>query len=166
MTPEEILADLRDIHLPEMAAGGATADLVLWPVLLVLAAALLVACLIWRRRTIWRRDFFHDLSQIEHTVEERGEHEGWAKLAQLLKRLAIQRHGRLEVAALSGEPWLRQLDDLVGSDLFTNGPGRGLIAFPYLGDSFDDDMSRHMRADLDATIEILRNQRTRLGMAR
>lgn len=165
MTPDQILADLRDIHLPETAAGAANVNLVLWPLILVLLAALSVAWLIWRRRSIWRRDFLDDLSRIEETAKEQGGSEGWARLARLLKRLALQRQGRPDIARLSGEPWLQQLDDLVGNDLFTNGPGRGLITFPYLGGPLDDDVSRRMGADLKATIDTLRRQFPRHGMA-
>ncbi len=165
MTPEQILAGLRDIHLPEATSGTATSDLVLWPLALVLLAGALVAWLIWRRRSIWRRDFFHHLDQIEATAEERGDIEGWAKLANLLRRLAIQHQGRPEIARLNGEPWLQQLDDVVGADLFTNGPGRGLITFPYLGTDHDDDTARRISDDLKATIEILRHRIPRHGLA-
>lgn len=166
MTPDQILADLRDIHLPEIEAGAITAHLVLWPLVLVLLAALVVAWLIWRRRTLWQRDFTEELKKIEHIAEERGEGEGWAGLAYLLKRLAIQKLGRADVAALSGEPWLRQLDDLTGSDLFTNGPGRGLVTFPYLEHDIDEGAAGRMREDLKATIGELRDRPPRHGVAR
>ncbi len=166
MTPEQILADLRDIHLPELDAGAASTNLVLWPLMLVLMAALLLAWLIWRRRSVWRRELLQALHQIEHVATQSGGNEGWTKLAVLLRRLAIQRQGRHDVARLSGEPWLEQLDALVGSDLFTKGPGRGLITFPYLGnDHPDDDTSRRMHEDLKATIETLRSQLPRHGTA-
>ncbi len=158
MTPEEILADLRDIHLPALEAGAGSTDLVLWPVFPVIAAALFVTCLVWRRRSMWRRDFFHDLCQIEHAVGTGGEREGWARLAVLLKRLAIQRQGRQSVARLHGEPWLRQLDDLIGGDLFTNGPGRGLLTFPYRrADSVGEAKSQGSEM-LKATIKTLRRR--------
>lgn len=159
MTPDQIIADLRDIHLPEAAASAASVDLVLWPLVLVVLAALTVAWLIWRRRSAWRLDFFDELDRIDDIAVKQGGREGWAKLALLLKRLAIQRLGRHDVAALSGEPWLKQLDDLVGSDLFTEGPGQGLITFPYLAASAD----RRMVDDLKATIEALRHQLPRRG---
>jgi hypothetical protein len=166
VTPKQILAGLRDIHLPEAAGGAAAVDLVLWPLALVLLISLLVAWLIWRRRSIWRRDFFHHLDQIEDAMNERGGIEGWTKLAHLVRRLAIQHQGRSEIAGLSGEPWLERLDDVVGSDLFTKGPGRGLIKFPYLGSDLDDDTARRMGDDLKATIEALRKPTIRHGMAR
>ena len=166
MTPEQILAGLRDIHLPEATGGAAGGDLVLWPLGLVLLAALLAAWLIWRRRSIWRRDFVHHLDQIEDAMKERGGIEGWTKLARLVRRLAIQHRGRAAIAGLSGEPWLERLDDVVGSDLFTKGPGRGLITFPYLASDLDDDTARRMGDDLRATIEALRKRTIRRGMAR
>lgn len=165
MTPEQILADLRDIHLPETAGDVATVHLVLWPLLLVLLAASIIAWLIWRRRSTWRRDFFEDLNQIEGTAKKHGDGEGWAGLATLMKRLAIQQHGREDVAALNGEPWLQQLDDLIGSKLFTQGAGRGLITFPYLAVDLDDDTNQQRRDDLKTTIEALRSRLPRHVMA-
>ncbi|MGI9494130.1 MAG: DUF4381 domain-containing protein [Geminicoccaceae bacterium] len=166
MTPKQILAGLRDIHLPEATSDAAAVDLALWPLVLVLLAALLIAWMIWRRRSIWRRDFIHHLDRIEDTMKEQGEIEGWTGLARLVRRLAIQHQGRSEIAGLSGEPWLERLDDVVGSDLFTKGPGRGLITSPYQGADLDDDTARRMGDDLKATIEALRKRTFRYGTAR
>jgi hypothetical protein len=165
VTPEQILADLRDIHVPEAAASAATAGLVLWPLVLVLLAALAIAWLIWRRRSIWRREFADDLRRIEETAGTGGDSQGWARLGALLKRLAVQGRGRSEVARLNGEPWLRQLDAIFATDLFTKGPGRGLITFPYRADDLDDETARRSGADLEATIRRLRSRPPRHGMA-
>ena len=121
MTPEQILADLRDIHFPETTADAAFSELVLWPLALVFLTVIIVAWLIWRRRSLWRRDFYQELNRIEQIVDQHGEAEGWARLSRLLRRFAIQRQSRAEIAGLSGEPWLQRLDDVVGADLFTNG---------------------------------------------
>lgn len=163
MTPDQILAGLRDIHLPEMETAAATGNLVLWPLALVLLTGLAVVWLIWRRRSIWHRDVVEGLDQIEKTVDHGNEEEGWAKLALLLKRLAIQRQTRHEIAALSGECWLERLDDLIGTDIFTTGPGRGLMTFPYLARNVDDDATERRREDLKATITTLRKRLSRFG---
>ena len=45
---------------------------------------------------------------------------------ELLKRLLVRAFGRSEYARLSGEDWLRALDQISASDAFTNGAGRAL----------------------------------------
>ena len=56
MTPDEILKDLRDIHLPEQSADMASTGFVFWPTAVVLALLLLALGLIWWRRSAWRRE--------------------------------------------------------------------------------------------------------------
>lgn len=163
MTPQEILAELRDIHLPETTAASASGDLVLWPLVLVILAALAILSIIWRRRWAWRREVIDDLALIEERVKEGGEDEAWMNLAFLLKRLALRKRTRQEVAALSGEPWLACLDDLIGADHFTKGPGRGLITFPYLGRDLDGDLAARRRDDLLTTIALLRRRFSAFG---
>jgi len=163
MTPQDLMAGLRDLHLPEAEAATASDSLVLWPLALVLLAAIVAAFIIWRRRSVWRRDFFVALDQIEQDVDQGVESESWARLAFLLKRFALQRQGRHDVAALSGGQWLKRLDDLTGTDLFTNGPGRGIASFPYLAHDRDDEAAGQRRDDLKATIQSLRHRVSRSG---
>ena len=165
MTPQQILADLRDIHLPEIEAGAGSGDLVLWPLVLVLAAALIIFWLMLRRRTLWRRDVLGDLERIENAAKTGQQKDGWADLAILLKRFAIQRQGRAKVARLSGEAWLQQLDELFGGDHFTNGPGRSLISFPYQISSVIGDEQEKGSDDLRATIDLIRRHLPRYGLA-
>lgn len=165
MTLEQLLASLKDIHLPETATATSTGNLVLWPLAFVLLTAAVAAWFIWRRRSIWRREFVQDLERIERMTNEGSEGDGWARLAFLLKRLALQKQPRNEVAALSGERWLERLDELFGADLFTRGPGRGLVTFPYLGQDVDDDAAKRRREDLKATIKALRTRLSPVGPA-
>jgi len=45
--------------------------------------------------------------------------------------VALTRFPRREVAALSGDPWLRFLDETGGGGRFSDGPGRVLTSAPY-----------------------------------
>jgi hypothetical protein len=165
VTPEEILQGLRDIHLPETAGSAASINLVLWPLALVLLAALAVLWLIRKRRSRWRRDYAADLDRIENIANTEGANEGWRQLAVLMKRLAMHGRARSDIAKLSGEPWLQRLDDLLGVDLFATGPGRGLATFPYLGAPLDKDVSGRMKTDLAATLSKLRTHYPGRGTA-
>ncbi len=50
----------------------------------------------------------------------------------LLRRVALHRYAREEVASLSGEAWLAFLDGALGPDApFQDGPGRVLGVGPY-----------------------------------
>ena len=48
-----------------------------------------------------------------------------------MKRTALACRPRVEVAALTGDAWLRFLDESYGGDGFTRGAGRALTALAY-----------------------------------
>lgn len=52
-------------------------------------------------------------------------------VSALLKRVALARHAREQVAALTGTAWLDWLDDTGGGGAFREGPGRVLAEGPY-----------------------------------
>ncbi|MDH3661024.1 MAG: DUF4381 domain-containing protein, partial [Alphaproteobacteria bacterium] len=131
MTPEEILRDLRDIQLPEQAADAIGAGFVLWPTALVALATLLAVWLAFRRRSTWRREIVGHLDAIERSAADGRAFEGWTDLAILLRRIALQLCDRREIASLIGDAWLEKLDHLFETDVFSAGPGRGVITFPY-----------------------------------
>ncbi|MGI9510388.1 MAG: DUF4381 domain-containing protein [Geminicoccaceae bacterium] len=167
MTPEEILRDLRDIHLPEQADGVAAAGLVLWPVACVVGAALIAVWFAWRRRTAWRREIALHLDRIERIAREGQARSGWTELAVLLRRIAIRVGNRQEVASLTGDAWLEKLDQLFGSTTFLNGPGRGVARYPYGAPMASDRDAPDQAADqLEATVNVLREGLPRLGAMR
>lgn len=163
MTPEEILQGLRDIHLPAETSDAAGAGLVVWPLVLVAVLILLGAWLAWRRRGAWRRDFARHLDGIESHASAASALEGWAELAVLLKRAALQVTGRNDVARLAGDDWLQTLDRLFGTDLFSAGPGRGIVTFPYRRTGADADDLGEIERQLRDTITALRQRLPHLG---
>ena len=167
MTPEEILRDLRDIHLPEQATNAAGAGFVLWPTALVVTLALFAAWLAWRRRSSWRREIIGHLDAIERDVAEGRAFKGWTDLAILLRRIAMRLCDRRDIAGLIGDAWLEKLDQLFKTDVFSDGPGRGVIVFPYGNDIADDRQGRERMADqLRATIDDVRKNLSHLRVAR
>ncbi len=134
---------LRDIHLP-----GAPS---LWPpapgwwVLAVLLLALIawgVRVLLLRRRIRHQRRLVFDaLATLQSGLAGERSPAQLAAIGELLRRLALARYPRSEVASLSGGAWLRFLDDTGGQGRFSDGPGRVLADGPY---------RRHLPPDLDA----------------
>lgn len=167
MTPEEILRDLRDIHLPNEAADAAGAGLVLWPAALVVATALIGIGLVWWRRSAWRREIAAHLERIEQRAGDGRIVEGWKDLAVLLRRLALGVQGRRDVAGLIGDAWLEQLDHLLQTDIFSRGPGRGVVLFPYRDEAVEDQEKReHMARDLETILDVVRKKLPRLRAVR
>jgi hypothetical protein len=108
--PNDALAALRDIHLPEAVS--------FWPLApgwwLAGFAALTLVCLVagafWRRRISARSTALRLLAEAaERFREDHDAHALAAALSSLLRRSALFRFSRSEVASLHGEGWLRFL---------------------------------------------------------
>lgn len=134
---------LRDIHLP-----GAPA---FWPPApgWWLVTATLVALLAWmavaalRRYRIrrQRQRVLSALASLERQLASERTPDALAHMSVLLRRLALMRFPRQRVAALTGNAWLRFLDESGGNGQFAHGPGRVLATAPY---------QRSLPSDLDA----------------
>ncbi|MBE0621055.1 MAG: DUF4381 domain-containing protein [Burkholderiales bacterium] len=124
---------LRDIHLPAAPA--------FWPPApgWWLLAALLLALLAWltvfalRRYRIrrQRQRVLAALANLEHQLASERTPDALAHISVLLRRLALMRFPRRQVAALTGSAWLRFLDESGGNGRFSEGPGRVLATAPY-----------------------------------
>lgn len=124
---------LRDIHLP-----GAPS---LWPPApgWWLLAALLLTLLVWgvpallRRRRIRRQRecLLAAFTALQKEFASERSPQRLSRINELLRRLALMRYPRSEVASLTGGAWLRFLDDTGGEGGFSDGPGRVLADDPY-----------------------------------
>ena len=127
---DDPLAQLRDVHLPDVPA--------FWPPapgwwIIALLVLLLLAWFVYRLARRWYRDAPRRQAlaelQRDFLACSRGElapDEAIHRANALLKRLWVHVDGEREVAALSGDPWLAYLDHRSGSQAFTGGPGRVL----------------------------------------
>lgn len=128
------LADLRGYHLPDPVSWWPPAPG--WWLLALLGIALVVALASWLlrryRRGAARRVARSELAGLRAAFARDQEAAAFARgLSRLLRRVALARFPRDQVAGLAGEDWLAFLDDHGGNGRFVEGPGRLLVEAPY-----------------------------------
>ncbi len=138
MNTDPATLPLRDLHLPDPISW--------WPLapgwwLLLTFLLLLVVVLLGTRYLIKRgrlkRVALAELNHIEQRYQANDEDSQQLiqALSVLFRRLALTRYPRLEIASLTGEQWLAQLDvaliKTTQSGSFSSGIGRVLIEAPY-----------------------------------
>ena len=130
MNPSELLKQLRDLQTPPEPGW--------WPpaigwwlfaiiTLVVLGWLLVTIGSAWRR---WRQRQ-RQLHRLRELCLNCPTAQLAAELSILLRRLALSRFPREQVAGLYGEDWLRFLNRSAATDQFTHGPGRALLTAPY-----------------------------------
>lgn len=133
MTPDPLTLPLRDIHLPAAVAWWPPAPG--WWLLLLLVVALTAGILAWLRLRMRYRLRKASMAQLERILTEYQREADTAELTKqlstLLRRVALSRYPRADVASLTGSAWLAFLDKAYGGDGFTTGAGRCLADAPY-----------------------------------
>ncbi len=124
---------LRDIHLPPPPP--------FWPPApgWWIVAAVLLALAAWGSHAAWRRlrlqrqrrHLMDVLARLESGLVAERSPQALMQVSVLLRRLALGRFPRAQVAALTGPAWLRFLDESGGRGRFADGPGRILGSGPY-----------------------------------
>ena len=136
MNHHDPLQGLHDLHLP--------AAVPLWPpapgwwILAVLIVLLLLATVWWWRRyrhRAYRRAALTELQQLQQALQQ-GQASAplIAELSILLRRAAISRYGREQVAALHGTAWLEFLDRTGRTTQFSK-HAQALLDAPYRRDN-------------------------------
>lgn len=136
MNPDP-LAGLRDWHLPGPVSWWPPA-----PGWWLLAGLVLVGAVLagrwWvrrRRRVAAARAALQHLGRLRAQIENSGDSRGFAAgVSRLLRRLALVRFPREQVAGLAGRDWLLFLDRTGGGGAFADGVGRALVDAPFRGD--------------------------------
>lgn len=134
------LSQLRDIQLPEPVSWWPPAPgwwLVAGLVVVILAVVYLIDRR--RRKARWRRTALAELQRLHGETPEqflRG-------VSVLLRRVAVTRFPRHDVAALTGERWLAFLDRPLEGTPFQSGAGRVLAAGPYTDEPEVDAAALH-----------------------
>ena len=135
------LAELRDIHQPEMISAWPPAP-GWWLLALLLGLALMASC-VWLfrrwRANSYRREALRELTILEDAwQEDQDDHAYLEALQRLLKRVALTGFPREDVASLTGEAWLQFLDLSTGSHDYSMGKPEALIEGNYRKDTVVD----------------------------
>lgn len=128
------LAALRDWHLPEPVSWWPPAPgwWLLVGLVLLIGSLSLRAWRRWRHRTAPARLALVELQGLKAALVSGAEERPLVSaLSALLRRLALARYPRVQVAGLTGPDWLDFLDRTGGAGAFTRGPGRLLAEIPY-----------------------------------
>jgi hypothetical protein len=113
MNPQDPLAQLRDIHLPDPVGWWPPAPG--WWLLPILVIGAIVSGIRWalrrHRALAFRRQALLELEQAFGLRETDGDDLAFLRAANaILKRAALQSYPRAELASLHGEAWARFLD--------------------------------------------------------
>jgi hypothetical protein len=132
------LAGLRGYHLPEAVSWWPPAPG--WWLLALLALVLAALSARWLTRRYRSgapaRAAMRELAELRAGYARHGDAAAYAGgMSRLLRRYALTRFPRGEVAGLSGEDWLAFLDAHGGGGRFRRGPGRPLVDAPYRPDA-------------------------------
>lgn len=132
-TDTNALVDLRGYHLPDPVSWWPPAP-GWWVVAIVALAAMLGVGWILRRRWQRRAGLRAALLELDNLGTQLSEIESGEfarRLSRLLRRYALSRYPRSEIAGLAGEDWIAFLDRHGGSNAFSTGVGKVLLDAPY-----------------------------------
>jgi len=156
--PDNATLDSLTLTLQQMKGIDLPASVSLWPLAPawwgVILAVILAAIALgrrWRQRTALRRASVAAVNRLHQRYQRHGDPAELVKgLSILLRRIALARHPRRQVAGLQGDDWLAFLDQTGDGDQsgFSNGPGRVFATLPYGGNEPVDvaalmDLIRH-----------------------
>lgn len=128
MPDANLLNNLRDIHSAPPPPWWPPAP-GWWLLLAVLFAVVLLGWR-WRHARPWRRQALRELQAVEREFQTTADVvNSVARLSVLVRRVAIS--VRAPAASLTGEAWLKYLDELGRTQEFSGGIGRTLISAPY-----------------------------------
>lgn len=124
------LSQLKDVMLPPDPAFWPPA--IGWWLLLIGTIAALAGMVYLVRLLYWRMHRMSLVKEVDALVDLQPQL-AIAQLSVLMRRIALTRYSRSEVAGLCGYEWLEFLDTSGETDQFTRGPGEALASAPYSG---------------------------------
>jgi hypothetical protein len=84
MNREELMAQLRDIHVPPAPVETLALEFALWPIILYLVLAALVGAILLWQRSAWRREA---KTALRHIEAEPDQQKRWSGLLDLSSRI-------------------------------------------------------------------------------
>jgi len=104
-----------------------------WWLLIILLVASVIGVYYWinYRKPPYKKMAQAALKQLHNEYELNGDAKKFIQsLSTLIRRIALAVYGQ-QVARLTGDKWLKFLDETGNTDAFTVGPGKMLIEAPY-----------------------------------
>lgn len=133
---EHPLAQMRALHLPHGIDAWPLAPgwYVLASIILLTVTTLLFLFIRKRRAELYKRQALEALEQIKQHTQKDAESilAQSNELSDLLKRLALTHYPRSLISPLNGERWLQFLDEISGTNFFTQGDGKLLGASRFM----------------------------------
>lgn len=133
---QELLSDLRGLYLPEDPSWWPPAP-GWWVVfLLCLMALLLILKLVKGRRGevegSWQSSALLQHARLKSVFESGAPlNDVLSQCSVLMRKVALARLPRDRSASVQNDAWLQLLDEIGGTDQYSNGPGRLLLNHPY-----------------------------------
>ncbi|MEM1045370.1 MAG: DUF4381 domain-containing protein [Pseudomonadota bacterium] len=127
-TETDLLARLRDIHLPPVP----TAESDLWALVLIVIVLAAIGMALWAgliRRPAWKRECMRELERLDGLDPDAA----IFKAAALVRRVVLSLSGDPAFRHLHGTAYLERLDGVFGGRFFSEGAGRILGADLYRG---------------------------------
>lgn len=147
---EELLADLKGLHLPDGAVWWPPAPG--WWGVLVIAALLVYGLYRWLRKRRqkapghWKHSALEQHETLVATLQDGAPlNEILAQASVLMRKVALANLSRSEAAAVQDDAWLALLDSLSDTRQYSDGVGKLLLSHPYRRDA---DTSREEVEDL------------------
>ncbi len=134
MNPQDPLAQLREIHTPEAIANWPPA--IGWWILLVLTVVVIIYLTFFIYK-YWHNNRYRKIaanalaSAYRQYQSNNSKQQYLLQYSALLRRAALTRHTNQQVAGLTGVEWLNFLDQTLGSNEFSQGPGKVIVTAPY-----------------------------------
>jgi hypothetical protein len=131
-----VLSGLRDIHIPRPVS--------LWPLamgwwgILIFVISSVSYTLLKKHKSkpknIWKITK-PELVRIQKSYRiHRSEAQSCADLSMLIRRVVLLYYPRTDIASLTGEQWLKFLDNTTSNQDFSNGLGRWVVTAPYMSE--------------------------------
>jgi len=127
----EVLKDLKDVHEPTAILFWPIASG--WWLIFFLLMASLIGVLYWKkhRKPPYKKLAKTALKQLHDEYEINRDQKFFIQsLSILIRRIALAVYGQ-QVSGLTGDKWLKFLNETGNTDAFTVGPGKMLIDAPY-----------------------------------
>ena len=127
----EALKDLKDVHEPAAIVFWPTAPG--WWLLIFLFAASIIGVYCWKkyRKPPYKKLAQTALKQLHNEYKLNGDKTAFIQsLSILIRRIALVVYGQ-QVSRLTGDQWLKFLNETGNTDVFTAGAGKILIDAPY-----------------------------------